>query len=392
MEETLRNSCPPAVVFRSPVELDEKSSDWTRPEGNDDYLACVAFRPLCIPDSMKGRMTAEQILVVGNLSGLMAQTRKLATEQAPAGFHYIFGVPKIIDIMGHQCEGSAHRLLSNLLCSVLPREDHHLPIVRKHDEIRRAGYLRELTYLLEAWPGADWAMELAARTLMGQPVSRQEIGFLDESLSHTATRRLCAERELDTEALANALARDGVGHTDTMLARWAHAMFSPNPVNEYPKPLSMDSEALHSLHCAVRAATGEDGGRRPLVYHNQGGCAAFAVILNSLLEGPGRYVVTGDRRLGLCGHVALRVGNHVVDGEGVWRPDAFMRRWHAVTGPADFFDPSPDGNEVRRLAGGDDRMNVAAVTESLREELHEAGLLPCVERDNKPVSLAYPML
>lgn len=82
-----------------------------------------------------------------------------------------------------------------------------------------------------------------------------------------------------------------------------------------------------------------------------GNCAAFAVILNRVLGGDGNYLIVDGGHYEYVDHVALVYRGKVYDGNGLTSHKALRQEWSGdepVTLDT-FHDPSPDGDDVRRL-------------------------------------------
>jgi hypothetical protein len=229
-------------------------------------------------------------------------------------------------------------------------------------------YLSALKEKFAALPRALATMRVAHEILSGTMVPPDAVVRMDEALRDVRVRRICAERGLDTLALAGTMEANGVPDAWEMEAGWDQAVFGPARQIQGVEPAVFPD--YQELHRILRWVTGEaPTSGRGKIPHSTGGCAAFAVILNRVLGGNGRYVGSGDPALGMCSHVALRLGDFIIDGSGVHKPDAFLRRWSFDDGPREIVDLSEDGDRVRRLASRRHGIDEEAIERDFRAAL-----------------------
>ena len=112
-----------------------------------------------------------------------------------------------------------------------------------------------------------------------------------------------------------------------------------------------------------------------------GNCAAFAVVLNQVLGGDGSYVIVDSGHYQFADHVAVEIRGHIYDANGATTREKLLAEWGDDADDADddpstvddFSDPTPNGDQVRRLAdqasGFGARLDAEKMTAALRRRL-----------------------
>ena len=199
-------------------------------------------------------------------------------------------------------------------------------------------------------------LDRAAR--LGRPLPRDA----GAAMSDPAFHRTACEAGLDLGPLAARMAGSG-GDADRLLEEWHGLPFSRRAVNGFAE----GSDPGHLSSILRRVAGGRHGGHM----FNFGACGLFARTLDRVLGAGGDYVVLagsgfdpeGDRA---CHHVALRVGNWVVDGLGVSRLGPFLAHWGGIF--EDMHEvraPSPGGFLEAMRPRGEGLLDAAALGRDL---------------------------
>ena len=345
---------PDRVVRHVPEGADVEARNWRRHAANPKAAACVR---LAKPVDDGVHFSWRSTLLAGTCDEVLDAASRLSGGMRGA-------TVEVLHLDGFGNQGGTVDLLQSAVLDVLS------PSSRPD---RTKGAARQaLSRRVEALPRAKAALRVAERLMAGEEVSPRLVEGMDAALRDVTARRICAERGLRVGELARALGTRGWPDPDGARSAWDRAMFGPDPCPGGDGPVEVHD--LARLHAAVRWVTGEDrSSGRPEVPHDSGGCAAFAVMLNRVLDGRGRYVLSGDPAIAPCSHVALRVGDRICDGSGVHEPDAFHRRWCDGDGILELLDTSGDGDLVRCHARSNHGLDEVGLERDLREAL---GLSP----------------
>lgn len=160
------------------------------------------------------------------------------------------------------------------------------------------------------------------------------------------------------------------------------------PPEDVPTELQ-DGQERTDLHAVMRRLSGNGGLRcdknfPPEAHQGLGGaCSAFAEVTNEVLEAGGRYVVVAGNRfdpstITACNHVAVRVGDFVVDCLGVHDWGDFAVRWMGDPFCIHEPDGDPDAGFLKAFRNQKDpKLNC----EAFRHDLKEATGGPLPRRD-----------
>ena len=112
-----------------------------------------------------------------------------------------------------------------------------------------------------------------------------------------------------------------------------------------------------------------------------GNCAAFAVVLDRVLDGGGQFAYVESGHYAFADHVALRLGDRLVDGEGVHDETEFRDTWcqededGECPSMEELSDPAYE--YVLRLADSSGSftapLNMSKVEAQIRRELNDRG-------------------
>jgi hypothetical protein len=295
---------------------------------------CVELTKLVYEDR-DGNRTCEiqKIIVAGSLDEVVSNVKNMAQECEKSNLARLC-VPEVLRMSGFGEKRFSSNALTNLLCCIgMPdKASFYVDVLEK----------RRL-----ADPVANNVMDIFNKANIGGKISLEEINYLQQALKNQIVLRLCVENGLKLQECADLMCEHEDKTSDAILTRLTQKLFKiDSRLDGYPV---VEFHNMDALHQAIRSATGVNTlAGRPLINHSSGGCAAFAVVLNKVLDGPGIYVLNEDTRNDVANHVALRVGNFICDGEGVHSADDFLRNWSTSGGLSEVLDSSLNGDWVRR--------------------------------------------
>ena len=176
---------------------------------------------------------------------------------------------------------------------------------------------------------------------------------LMERLGTTDFQRACRVASVPMHRLASIIMPSCQAQAMALLETWEGMLIEDRCAATAP-PCHLDDKALQHLHVTLRRLSGADlpnasytefgepslGSHRTNGTHESsaGTCGLFAATLNFTLFGQdndkvgGHYVILANGNFSPekargCHHVALRLGNWILDGNGVSRISPFMKKW-----------------------------------------------------------------
>ena len=206
--------------------------------------------------------------------------------------------------------------------------------------------------LMSAPPGSEVPLDLLRMTDTWPIACAVMAGMADQPTEPRATtaarlddrfilRALTSLYALDMRKLAEAFAPEGVTYADLC----ARAFMRPS--DEIPTELP-DGPERTRLDALIRRLSGdgerhERGWARDGVHQGDcGTCGNFAEVVDQVLEAGGHYMVMAGlewipERVGTTKHVAVRVGDFIIDACGVQDWGEFAVRWGC--GPDEIHEP-----------------------------------------------------
>ena len=187
----------------------------------------------------------------------------------------------------------------------------------KDDTIKRAGEIDALMNFVLT------AQEAKTSIRDGLFISDKVISALDTYDFQHIMRAM----NVDVGAMAQLYAPGG--EADAVEARWESMLFRNPPFS------TLSSDSAIFLDKVIKSLRTEDNDFGRTHAYSGGACGLWASVLNRVLETGGQYIVCAGRgfipdRHRSCHHVALRVGDFIVDGLGVHKPGDFLREWKTV--------------------------------------------------------------